>query len=224
MTTSTTRKTTRTRNPIPKPPIKQRIAVKAPPVRDAEAMSTFGNKLTAAADANPALFVSPPYVPQLKTGVAALANAIVAAQGGTDAALSAVLTASSKVHDLIKQHAAWVQAGANNLAPADAATFITTAGFQVARKGQRVALTSPEVTNGTPTVVHFALPPTPGAIMWFTEVSTDGGKTYVRSVDTEHLKGDITGLVSGQSVFVRVRAYVRGSGYTAWTTLPIVVT
>jgi hypothetical protein len=215
---------TRKRKALPKPPIKTRVAVKAPPIRDAEATATYGNKLITAADANPAMFVNPPYVAPLESAVGVLSAAIVAAEGGTDAAQAALLNATSKVHDLIMQHAHWVQAGANALAPADAMAFITTAGFQVAKKPQRAPRTAPELSNTAPTVIHFELPSTPGALMWFTEVSTDGGKTFVRSVDMEKLKGDITGLPSGQTVTVRLRAYVRGSGYTPWTTLSIVVT
>lgn len=224
MVATTTTKKTRVRKATPKPPPRVRVAVKAPPVHDAEAMATFANKLTGAADAAPTVFVSPPYVAPLKTASAALSLAIIAAQGGPDAAQSALVTATTKVLQLIGAHAAWVQVGADALPSADAISYITTAGLQVAKRAQRIPLSAPELTNGAPTVVHFELPPTPGAIMWFTEISVDGGKTFVRSVDTEHLKGDITGLTSGQSINVRVRAYVRGRGYTTWTVLPIVVT
>jgi hypothetical protein len=109
-------------------------------------------------------------------------------------------------------------------APADAINFITLCGFQVAKSPQRRTLTAPELSNLAPAVVHFDLPKIAGAIMWFTEVSTDGGKTYVRSVDTELSKGDITGLPSGQTVNVRLRPYVRGTGYQQWTVLSITVT
>jgi hypothetical protein len=215
---------TRIRKARPKPPPKVRVAVKAPSETDGEGMATFGNKLVAAADGNPTLFVSPTAIPLLKTALATLGLAITAAQGGPDAAQTALLAASTKVHQIIQQHASWVQSGANSLAPADAVNFITSAGFQVAKTAQRVPLSSPEITNGAPTVIHFQCPSIPGAVMWFTEISTDGGKTFVRSVDTEHVKGDLTGLTSGQSVTVRLRAFVRGTGYTSWTVLPIVVT
>jgi hypothetical protein len=226
MTTPATKTKTKTRmrKATPKPPPRVRVAVKAPPVHDPEAMATFGNKLTAAATAAPTLFVNPTYVQPLTAALGVLTAAIVAAQGGPDAAQSALVTATTKVHDIIEQHAAWVQGGANGLAPADAMSFITAAGFQVAKTRQRVAKSAPVLTNGAPTVVHFDLPPIPGAVMWFSEISSDGGKTFVRSVDTEHLKGDITGLTSGQSVTVRLRTFVRGSGYTPWTVLSIVVT
>jgi hypothetical protein len=223
MATPTTKKRTRTRQAKPSPPKRIRLAEKLPPVNDPEANHTFGNKLTAAATAHPTLFVNPPYIPQLTAALVILAAAIIEAQGGTDAAQTALVADIAKVRSLINQHAAWVQGGADALPPADAVNFITTAGFQVAKAGQRTPKTSPELSNGPPTVVHFDLPPTPGAIMWFTEISSDG-KTFTRSVDTEHLKGDITGLTSGQSITVRVRAYVRGNGYTPWTTLSIIVT
>jgi hypothetical protein len=224
MASPTTTTRNRLRNAIPKPPATVHLAVKAPPVRDVGGVSALGSKLTAASDANPTVFVNPPNIAPLKAALIVLAAAIVTAQGGTDAALTALLTASGKVRDLIKQHAAWVQGGANALTPADAVSFITLAGFQVAKKPQRATRSAPELSNGAPTVLHLEFPAILGAIMWFTEVSTDGGKTFARTVDTEHLKGDITGLTSGQTVTVRVRAYVRGSGYTTWTLLSIIVT
>lgn len=88
----------------------------------------------------------------------------------------------------------------------------------------RVPVTAPELSNGPPTVVLFEVPNEPGFMMSFSEISVDGGKTYVRSVDSEHTKGEITGLTSGLLLFVRVRSYVRGSGYSPWTVLSIVVT
>jgi hypothetical protein len=224
MTTPTHKKKPRRRAAAPKPPSKPRVAVRAPRVAAAEAMATLGNKLVASAEANPSVFVNPPTIPPLKTALGTLATSIIAAEGGTDAAQTTLLTASGKVRDLVVQHGAWIQAGANNLAPSDAVSFITLAGFDVAKMPHRTAVTSPEVTNGPPTTVHFDLPNVSGAVMWFTEVSLDGGKTFTRSVDTERRKGDITGLPSGQSVTVRLRAFVRGSGYTPWTTLTIVVT
>ncbi len=218
------KKQRRRRAATPRPPSKPRLAVKAPPVHDAEAMGTFGNKLTAAADANPTVIKSPPAVPLLKTALGTLATAIVAAEGGPDAAQTALLTASGKVHDLAVQHASWIQGGANEMSPADAVSYITLAGFQVAKNPQRTPITSPQVTNGAPTTLQFELPKVPGALMWFTEVSLDGGKTYTRTIDTEKRSGSITGLPSGQTVSVRLRAYVRGSGYTPWMMFTLVVT
>ncbi len=160
----------------------------------------------------------------MQAGSTVLSAAVVAAEGGSDAAQTALQSAAIGMRDTIGQHAAWIQSEANKKAPPDALNYIITAGFQVAKKGQRTKITAPEVTNGGPGVVHFEVPATPGALMWFTEVSLDSGKTYARTVDTEHVKGDITGLPSGQSVMVRLRTYVRGSGYTPWTTATIVVT
>jgi hypothetical protein len=224
MSTPTNKTQTRRRKGVPPPPTKTRVAMKAPRESDAKGMDTFGNKLVTNAEANPSMFVSPPYLQPLKDALAVLSKAIVAAEGGPDAAQTALVTATTKVHEVIAQHAGWVQSGANKLVPTDAVTFITAAGFQVAKKPHRVTLTAPELSNGVPGVVHFELPKTLGAIMWFSEVSTDGGKTFVRSVDTEHRKGALTGLPSGQSVTVRLRAFVRGTGYTPWTTLSIIVT
>lgn len=224
MSSSGTKKKTRKRQPLPKPPARPRLAVNAPPLRDAEGMASLGDKLVTAAEGHTGMFVNPPNIPPLKTAIGLLRPAIVAADGGSDAQQSALLTATTKVHGQIVLHAAWVQAGANALPPVDAATFITTAGFPLMKKGQRANRTAPELTNKGPAVVHFDLPTLPGAMMWFSEVSLDGGKTYTRAVDTEHIKGDITGLPSGQLVWIRLRAYVRGSGYTPWTILSIIVT
>jgi hypothetical protein len=103
-------------------------------------------------------------------------------------------------------------------------SFITAAGFQVAKRPHRAAVTAPELSNKVPNVVHFDLPKLPGLVMWFSEVSTDGGKTFMPAIDTENRKGDIKGLTSGQTVTVRLRAFVRGTGYTPWTTLSVLVT
>jgi hypothetical protein len=214
----------RRRMAIPKPPSAPRVAVKAPPLQDAEGMATLASLLIAAALANPSLFLNPPYVAALQAAVASLSGAITTAQGGSDAAQTALYSATKKVRDVIKQHAAWVQAGTNGLDAAEAVNFITTAGFQVAKTPKRATVSAPQLTNGAPTVVHFELPRVAGAIMWFSQVSTDGGKTFSEGVDTEKRKGDLTGLTSGQTITVRFRAFVRGTGYTPWTTVSIVVT
>jgi hypothetical protein len=83
---STVKKQQRRRQAMPRPPSVPRVAVKAPPLQDAEGMATLANKLTAEAAASPALFVSPPYLAPLQAAAAALGSAITAAQGGTDAA------------------------------------------------------------------------------------------------------------------------------------------
>ena len=224
MSNTANQRRTRRRKAIPKPPSTPRVKVGAPPLHDSEGMATKANQLIAVADASPTVYGSSPAIPLLKTAAGTLGSAITTAEGGSDAAQTALWNATKKARDLIMQHAAWVQTGSNALTPADAVSFIVAAGFQVAKKPQRVSVTSPEVTNGAPGVVHFALPRIAGAIMWFSEISTDGGKTFVRSVDTEKRKGDITGLPSGQTVTIRLRAFVRGSGYAPWTTLTIVVT
>jgi len=224
MTAAGTKKRPRKRKALPKPPRKVRVAVYAPPINDPEAMATLGNKLTAAAAANTGEIKNPEYIPALTTAMTTLTGDIVAAEGGTDADQTALLNATIKVHEIIVQHAGWVQAQVNSMAPADAIKYIILAGFQVAKNPQRKNLTAPELSNLAPTVVHFDLPKVDGAVMWFSEVSTDGGKTYARSSDTELRKGDITGLPSGQTVSVRLRPYVRGTGYQPWTMLSITVT
>ncbi len=221
---TTAKRKQRRRVAAPRPPSAPRVAINAPPLQDAEGMSVLAGKLVAAAAANTSLFVNPPYLGALTTANATLGAAITSAQGGTDAEQSTLYGDTKKVRDVIKQHAAWVQGGANVLAGSDAVSFITTAGFQVAKNPHRVVVTSPQLTNGVPTVVHFELPRIAGAIMWFTQLSTDGGKTFAEGIDTEKRSGDFTGLTSAQIVTVRVRAFVRGSGYTPWTTLSIVVT
>jgi hypothetical protein len=63
--------------------------------------------------------------------------------------------------------------------------------------------------------VDFELLSVEGGVLNCSEISTDG-KTWVRSVDTEHVKGDITGLTPGQLMYFRFRTFVRGKGYTSW--------
>jgi hypothetical protein len=195
-----------------------------PRLQEAEAMGTQANKLVDAGESQPALFVNPPYLAPLKKEAGNLATAITKAQGGTDADQTQLWATTVRVRDLIKQHAAWVQSGANALVPADAVSFIIAAGFRVAKTGQRVTLTAPELTNGASTVVHYELPKVQGALLWFVELSTDGGKTFTPVLDTEKRKGDVRGLPSGQSVTLRFRARVRGDGYTPWSAHTILVT
>jgi hypothetical protein len=218
------KKAARKRKATPRPPARPRVAQHSPPINQPGQLGIFAGKLIAQLVDNPGIYVNPPWLAALQSGNAALSAAVVAAEGGSDAAQTTLLSAAIGMRDTIGQHAAWIQSEANKKTPPDAMNYIITAGLGVAKKGQRTKITSPEVTNGGPGVVHFEVPTIPGALMWFTEVSLDSGKTYARSVDTEHVKGDITGLPSGQTIMVRLRTYVRGNGYMPWTTTTIVVT
>ena len=61
-------------------------------------------------------------------------------------------------------------------------------------------------------------------VLNFLEVSTDGGKTYAPALETENQKGNLTGLTSGELVYVRARTFVRGGTYSPWESDSITVT
>ena len=129
-----------------------------------------------------------------------------------------MVTLAQTSRDLIIQHASWVQGEANKRTAEDAVLFIAKSGFQQAKVGRRTPVTSPEVTNtdvsGT---VHYEVPSVPGARLYFCEVSTDGGKTYPRVIEFEHIRGEIPDVTPGVLTYFRFRTYVRGSGSTGWS-------
>ena len=130
---------------------------------------------------------------------------------------AALVAAEQKVHDLVMQHASWVQGTANTLIGEDALAFIAKSGFPQARVGHRTAVTSPTVTNTElEGVAHFELPRVEGGILNACEISTDG-INWIRAIDTEHLKGDVTGIPRGQLTYFRFRTFARGRGYTSWS-------
>ena len=186
-------KRTRTRAAKPKAPQVIRVTVNAPPVSKPEAVATLAHKLAALATDNPTVIVSPPYLAQLSAAANALSTAIIAAQGGSDATQTALVTATVTARSAIKAHGAWVEATAAAMTPTAAVTFITTGGFLPAKSPHRTPISQPEFTSGHG-VIHCAFPSLAGYVMWFTEVSTDGGHTWTRTTDTEHVKCDITGL------------------------------
>ena len=54
------------------------------------------------------------------------------------------------------------------------------------------------------------------SIMHFWEMSVDQ-KVWSKALDTEHIKGMISGLTPGQIYYFRFRSYVRGTGYTSYS-------
>jgi hypothetical protein len=200
------------------------VAAKPPKLSEPEPMQTYAKKFLLAAEAYPSDVGQSPYIPALKTQNVALGTAIGTAQGGTDSAQLALLTATRDVRDTARQHVGWLQGQGNGMSSSDAIAYFTKAGAYVAQEAVRTPLTAPELSNAVPKVIQFHMHPIPNYVMAFAEISMDQGKTYVRGTETHTVKGEITGLTSGQEVFVRLRAYTRDSGYTQWWVLSIIVT
>jgi hypothetical protein len=215
----------KTRGAKPKPAAKPRVAAHAPPIHQPNELLNFGSSLTAAAAADPTDFTNATYIAPLKSALTTLAAAIPAAKGGNDLQQAAVVNGAQKVHNLIMRHAAWVQGAADDMVPEDAVLFITKAGFTQAKVGHRATVTSPVVENASVSgTVEFELPSVEGGVLNFTEISIDAGKTWARSVDTEHVKDQITGLTPGLLTYFRFRTFVRGKGYTSWFQTSLLVT
>jgi hypothetical protein len=223
-TLATKKNKMRIRQAKPKPPRRPLVKVSAPPLNQPNEMLGYANKLTAAAAANPTAYGKAPNIADLTTAASALGTAITFATGGTDAARTTLLTSTIKVHDLIYAYGAWIQTGANQLSAPDSIAFITGAGFQTRKVPSRTPVTKLTLSNNGPRVVHFELPKLARGVLNFLGISTDGGKTYVDALETENLKGNLTGLTSGELVYVRARTFVRGGTYTPRETDTITVT
>ncbi len=208
---------TRARTKTPKPPSKPLLAAKIPSVRTPEPLLTCGNSVVTAADDHPELYPNPPYIPSLKTSLAALASAIPAAATGDVTAKAGLVAASQQTHGLILQHASWVQGLANDATPEQAVVLITTAMFHVSGVGHTPKKALAGVTNTkTSGTVQLVLLATKGSLLHFWEMSTDQ-KTWTLALETEHVKDKLTGLTPGQAYSFRCRTFVRGKGSTGYS-------
>jgi hypothetical protein len=208
---------TKARTKTPKPPSKPILAAKIPPARQAEALLTCGSSVVTAANDNPTLYPNPPYIPSLKTSLAALATAIPAAATGDVTAKAGLMATSQQTHGLILQHALWVQGLANVATPEQAVVLITTAMFHVSGVGHTTKKTVPGVINTkTSGTVQLVLLPTKGSLLHFWETSTDQ-KTWTLALETEHVKDKLSGLTPGQTYYFRNRTFVRGKGSSGYS-------
>jgi hypothetical protein len=212
-----TRKKTPTA-PAPLPPA-VRVAVHPPKETEPQEMCTLANTCLAAGTANPTTIGLSPFLAPMGTALAVVVLDIPLANGGSVVAKSSLLAATRKLHGTIMGHASWIDSNMVGMTPADAAAYAVSAGFTTSKVGQRPAITEMAVKNGPvgSLLLIGEFPNTEGRCLCCTEYSTDGEKTWTRGPDTELSRVSLPLVfTAGQSVAVRLRMFVRGTGYTPW--------
>jgi hypothetical protein len=216
----------KTPNAPPDLPPAVRVAVHPPRNTEPELMCTLGDKCIAAGAANPSTIGTSPYLAPLAAANTAVKAAIPAANGGSQVAKAALLAATKKLHAAIMAHASWVDNQMAEMTPADASAYAVTAGFTAAKAGARLPITAMAVKNGPvgSLVLQCEFPDPPGRCLSCTEYSTDQEKTWTRGPDTEKSHVDLPLVfTAGQTVAVRLRQFIRGSGYTPWAVFTVIV-
>jgi hypothetical protein len=211
--------------PAPLPPA-VRVAVHPPGEDQPEQMCTLADRCLAGAAANPNTIGTSPFLPPLTTANTATKALIPSGVGGSPAQKTSLRASTRKLKGFIMGHAGWVDSQIVGLTPADATAYATAAGFTTAKAITHAAITAMDVTNGPPgsALLVCEFPDPPGRCLSCTEYSTDGQKTWTRGDDTEksHVNMPLV-FTPGQKVDVRMRQFLRGSGYTPWVTVSIVV-
>lgn len=211
--------------PAPLPPT-VRVAVHPPKDTDPEGMCVLANKCTAAGTANPTTIGLSPFLAPMATAVAAVQLDIPLADGGSTVAKSNLLAATRKLKGTIMGHAGWIDSNMVGMLPADASAYAVLAGFTTAKAGHHPAITTMGVKNGPvgSLLLIAEFPDTDGRCLSCTEYSVDGEKTWTRGADTELSRVDLPLVfTAAQSVVVRLRMYLRGTGYTPWATFTMTV-
>jgi hypothetical protein len=73
-------------------------------------------------------------------------------------------------------------------------------------------------------LLQCELPNSDGRCLSCTEYSTDSEKTWTRGPDTEKSRLDLPLVfTAGQTVSVRLRQFVRATGYTPWVVFTMIV-
>jgi hypothetical protein len=211
---------------VPALPPAVRVAVHPPRWSEPAKMCTLGDKCIAAGTANPGTIGLAPYLAPLVAANAAVKAAIPAANDGGTTAKTALRAVTKKLHSGIMAHAGWVDRQMADMTPADAAAYAVLAGFTSAKQGTHLGITTMAVKNGPvgSSLVTCEFPNTPGRILSCTEYSVDGEKTWTRGPDTETSHVDLPLVFTGgQTVAVRMRQFLRGSGYGPWEVFRIMV-
>ena len=158
--------------------------------------------------------------------VVAVKAEIPAANGGSLTAKASLLAGTRKLHAGIMGHAGWVDTQMAGMTPADASAYAATAGFTSAQTGTHPSITAMGVKNGAvgSLLLQCEFPNPEGRCLSCTEYSTDSEKTWTRGPDTEKSHVDLPPVfTAGQAVVVRLRQFIRGTGYTPWVVCTIVV-
>jgi hypothetical protein len=211
--------------PAPLPPL-VRVAVYPPKDTEPEAMCTLANKCLAGGTANPTTIGTSPFLPPMSTAVAAVTLEIPLANAGSVVAKSNLLAGTRKLHGTIMAHAGWIDSNMLGMAPADAAAYAVSAGLTTAKSGTHSTIAEMGVKNGAAgsLLLIAEFPNTEGRCLSFTEYSVDGEKTWTRGSDTELSRVNLPLVfTAGQSVAVRLRMFLRGTGYTPWAIFTMIV-
>jgi hypothetical protein len=211
--------------PPPLPPT-VRVAVHPPKVTEPELMCTLADRCIAAGTANPNTIGTSPFLSPLATANTAVKAEIPAASGGNLAAKATLLAGTRRLRGAIMGHAGWVDTQMATMTPADASTYAVTAGFTTAKSTAHPAITAMAVTNGPAgsLLLQCEFPSPTGRILSCTEYSVDSEKTWTRGPDTEKSHVDLPLVfTAGQTVAVRLRQFLRGTGYTPWAVFTMIV-
>ena len=211
--------------PPPLPPA-VRVAVHPPRHNEPAAMCTLADKCITAGAANPTTIGLSPALPPLVTANDAVKAEIPAASGGSLTAKATLLAGTRKLHASIMEHAGWVDRQMAGMTPADASAYAVLAGFTASKAATHPGITAMSVKHGPvgSLLLQCEFPNPAGRCLSCTEYSTDAEKTWTRGPDTEKSKVDLPLVfTAGQTVSVRLRQFIRGSGYTPWVVCSIVV-
>ncbi len=141
-------------------------------------------------------------------------------------AKAALLAATKRLHKAIMAHASWVDSQMAAMTPADASAYAVLAGFTAAKRVSHAGITAMGVKNGPvgSLLLLCEFPNPPGRCLSCTEYSTDSEKTWTRGPDTEKSRVTLPAIfTAGQTVSVRLRQFIRGSGYTPWEVFTLIV-
>jgi hypothetical protein len=211
--------------PPPLPPA-VRVAVHPPKETEPDQMCTLADKCTAAGANNPTTIGTSPFLAAVTAGSAAVKLDIPLANGGSQVAKASLLAATRKLHGAIMAYGGWVDSQMLTMTPADAAAFAVSAGLTTSKIGTHTGITAMAVKNGPvgSSLLICEFPSPAGRCLCCPEYSVDGQKTWIRGVDTETNHVDLPLVfTAGQTVNVRLRMFLRGTGYTPWDIFTIIV-
>jgi hypothetical protein len=219
------RKKTTAIAPPPLPPA-VRVAVYPPRVTEPDETCTLADKCTAAGAANPTTIGMSPFLAPIATGSATVKLDIPLANGGSLVAKSSLLAATRTLHGSIMAHGGWIDAQMLTMTPAAAAAYAVSAGFTTSKTGTHGGITAMGVKNGPvgSSLLICEFPSPRARCLSCTEYSVNAQQTWTRGPDTETNRVTLPAVfTAGQTVNVRLRMFLRGTGYTPWDIFTLIV-
>ena len=216
----------KTQNAPPPLPPAVRAAVHPPRLSAPAENCTFADKCIAAGAANPTTIGLSPFLAPMATANTQVKTLIPEANGGDLVAKASLLAETKVLHNAIMAHAAFIDNQMAGMTPAAASAYAVTAGLTVAKPSTHAAITVMNVKNGPvgSLLLQCEFPDPEGRCLSCTEYSTDSEKTWTRGPDTERSRVNLPLVfTAGQAVVVRLRQFIRGSGYTQWELFPMTV-